>query len=371
MKKNFPATCRSTCSTSVTIALIIGLTFSPAWASPITGDAVTGDLTIEGEAIRIDNGINQFALNLGTKRIDFWHDEPGQWVWSHGATPTDVMSLDTNNNLSLYDLGTTSVNPSIILRPGNPLSSPVILPSIMIGGNPVITSANTASILGSQGYLRVVGGVLQITSSTSSTSSTSGALTVAGGLGVAKDTWINGIRIGKGGGNITSNTGVGSGNLNSNITGGASNSAFGFEALYGNITGTGNTATGHLSLNMNSYGWYNSALGSQSLRYQINGNRNVAVGYDAGSLLEDGSILSNASDSVFIGARTRAKVNSAQNSIVIGYNAIGKGSNTTVIGNDATVSTHLRGETNVSALRVIGSVVIEQPQGDISMGEYQ
>lgn len=360
--------------------LIATILFSPLGAShasavDITGDTVTTNLTVNGSTITINNGStttsSQLRFNSASKISTFWLSAAGTWAWNHGTTPTDVMALDSLNILSLYDRGTSSVNPAIILNPGNPSSTPAVAPSITIGGNTVLTSSNAQSILGSQGYLRVVSGVLNVPSTTLATSSTTGALTVAGGIGVARDSWVNSVRIGRGGGNIASNTGVGSNALTNNISGGTANTAFGFEALTANITGSGNTATGYMSLQTVAYGWNNTAVGSQALRYQLTGNRNVALGFEAGSTQENGATLSDVSDSVFIGARTRAKTNNAQNSIVIGYNAISAGSNTTVIGNASTEFTHLRGETNVSALRVTGNVVIEQPQGDISMGEYQ
>ncbi len=363
------------------ILLLVGLSIAPAYALDITGDTVTTNLTVKGSSITLNNNhatrSSQLRFNSTSRVSSFWLDAPGTWIWSHGTTPIDVMSLDSGNVLSLYDPGTTSVNPTIILNPGNPGNTPAIAPYITVGGNLVLTASNAQSILNSQGYLRVVGGVVSLPSTTLSTSSTTGALTVAGGIGVVRDSWVNGIRVGRGAGNVASNTSLGAGTLNSNLTGGTANTAFGFDALFGNITGSGNTATGHLSLRSNAYGWYNTALGSQSLRYQLNGSRNVAVGFDAASLVESGAILSNASDSIFIGARTRAKTDSAQNSIVIGYNAIGDGSNTTVIGNNATLSTRLEGETQVEALNVAGdtvlegSVILAAPQGDISMGIYQ
>ena len=59
------------------------------------------------------------------------------------------------------------------------------------------------------------------------------------------------------------------------------------------------------------------------------------------------------------------------NSIVIGHEAVGKGSNTTVLGNSQTVSTYIHGETELESLKVIGQIIIQTPQGDISMGVYQ
>ncbi len=136
------------------LPILLGLTAFPVYAADITGDTVTSDLTVEGSSIIIDDGIDHFEFRLGTDRIDFWHDNPGQWVWSHGTTPSDVMSLDASNILSLYDLGAASANPSIILNPGNPDATPAIPASINVGGNEVLTVANSPSLLAGEFVVR-------------------------------------------------------------------------------------------------------------------------------------------------------------------------------------------------------------------------
>ena len=60
------------------------------------------------------------------------------------------------------------------------------------------------------------------------------------------DKLINGVRVGRGGGNLIGNTASGGDALKSNTTGG-SNTASGFFALFSNTTGSGNTALGNLS----------------------------------------------------------------------------------------------------------------------------
>lgn len=361
-------------STALLLSLI-GLAASPAFALDITGDTVTTDLTVKGGSITLNNNStttsSQLRFNSTNRITSSWLNAPGTWVWSHGTTPTDVMSLDSGNVLSLYDLGTSSVNPAIILNPGNPGSTPVIAPSITVGGNLVLTAFNAQTILGSQGYLRVVGGVLNMPSTTSSTSSTTGALTVAGGIGVAMDSWVNGIRIGRGAGNIPSNTAFGVASLNSNNSNGIANAAFGYAALENNTSGRSNTALGWMSLRDNTVGIRNTGTGNQALRYQLLGSHNTALGWYAGALVESGASMTSANESIFIGADSRAKADGNQNSIVIGYGTVGDGSNTTVIGNNSTLTTRLEGETKVEALRVSGQVILDQPQGDISMGIYE
>lgn len=114
---------------------------------------MTSDLTVEGDSIQINNGSITEALELrfnDTAKVGtFWQNNQGAWAWSYGATPTDVMSLDVNHVLNLYDLGATSVYPAIVLNPGDPDADPVVAPYIMIGGSEVITAANGVGLLGS------------------------------------------------------------------------------------------------------------------------------------------------------------------------------------------------------------------------------
>jgi VCBS repeat-containing protein len=61
---------------------------------------------------------------------------------------------------------------------------------------------------------------------------------------------------------------------------------------------------------------------------------NTAIGNGAGSNFIDDYNYNTKSDySVYLGANTKASADSAQNEIVIGYNAIGAGTNTIQLGN--------------------------------------
>jgi hypothetical protein len=108
---------------------------------------------------------------------------------------------------------------------------------------------------------------------------------------------IDGLRIGKGGGDIASNTALGVSALNANTTGsfnsavgdsalfnnttGSSNSTVGYEALANNTTGGNNSAVGYKALLSNTTGIDNSAVGTSALRENTTGSRNSAVGQDA------------------------------------------------------------------------------------------
>jgi hypothetical protein len=115
-------------------------------------------------------------------------------------------------------------------------------------------------------------------------------------------------------------------------------------ALQLNTTGNNNSAVGVSALQSNTTGNYNSAVGVSALQYNTTGNYNSAVGMNAGRYVTDGSTANATSaNSVYLGYDTRANASGDTNEIAIGYQAIGFGSNTAVLGNSSIASTMLRG----------------------------
>jgi hypothetical protein len=92
------------------------------------------------------------------------------------------------------------------------------------------------------------------------TSAPNQKLTVVGGISATKDITVNGITIGRGGGNIVTNTIVGE------------------EALDSNTTGYENTAVGRRALQYNTVGLTNTAVGVGANKFNLIGNNNTAVG---------------------------------------------------------------------------------------------
>lgn len=168
-----------------------------------------------------------------------------------------------------------------------------------------------------------------------------------------------------------------------NNTSGAENTFIGVNAGRDNLTsrfgtfvgyssglvnsGSNNTGLGSNTIQNNTTGGNNTAVGTGALRENINGSANSAIGLDAGRRLANGDNLTLTTNSIFIGRDTRALGNSQTNQIVIGYQAIGLGSNTTIIGNSSTTRTHLEGNLSLgttgsisSRLHVEGSTSITQ-----------
>jgi hypothetical protein len=151
--------------------------------------------------------------------------------------------------------------------------------------------------------------------------------------------------------------------------------SFGLGALFNNTTGYFNTVYGFNALGYNNEGSENVAIGVNSVGgfsdtinpvYRNTGvgtlalfsikssSDNVAVGFRSGvgDSLIHGIDFNTINNSVFIGSDARALANAQTNQIVIGHNAIGLGSNTAVLGNDAITLTRLRGQVNMGSIKL-------------------
>jgi hypothetical protein len=196
-----------------------------------------------------------------------------------------------------------------------------------------------------------------------------GTKTPGARLDVIDDILINTITIGKGSGNVLSNTAVGfqalfigntgGGNtafgntsLRNNLTG-YNCTAIGFGVLRSNQSGFGNTGIGLQSLYNNTTGNSNTGLGGQSLFQLVSGSNNVSVGASSGFA----SVGSNTtgSNSVFIGVAAKALGDNQANQIVIGWNAVGLGANSVVIGNDLINTTALKGNVLIGSTTSVAS----------------
>jgi hypothetical protein len=209
------------------------------------------------------------------------------------------------------------------------------------------------------------------------------------------DAVVNGVNIGRGGGNIDSNTRIGSSSLNANTTGtnntfvgsasgavnstgsdnsffgrasgnanttGINNSFFGLSSGSNNITGNNNSFFGRAS-GFSSTGSFNIFIGSISGFNISSGSNNTLVGTEAGRYTGAGTTaMTSIDNSIYLGYRTRGlNATGSTNEIVIGYDVVGLGSNTTVLGNSSTTFGRWFGNlllgtsTNgASPLRVVG-----------------
>jgi len=140
------------------------------------------------------------------------------------------------------------------------------------------------------------------------------------------------------------------------------NTAFGYRAGYSNLIGTNNANLGSYSAHF-SEGSNTTAIGHNSLGRIVSGDNNTALGRYAGHWRGSGtSTLTSADECIFIGSQSRAKTFTPTNEIVIGYDAVGNGSNTITLGNDSVTDTHLKGIITLTGDR------IETPSTSIFVG---
>ena len=179
-------------------------------------------------------------------------------------------------------------------------------------------------------------------------------------VSTSADALINGHTVGRGGGNIHTNTAVGDSALYNNTMGhsntasgyrslhnnetGNCNTASGFRSLYNNETGWSNTASGYFALKENTMGYRNTASGFQSLHNTTTGNENTAHGTSAlfynttgdnNTAIGRGALSSNTegSNNTALGYYADVATDSLSNTTAIGFSASVSSSNSVVIGN--------------------------------------
>jgi len=124
-----------------------------------------------------------------------------------------------------------------------------------------------------------------------------GGISADAGATFANDIKVNDLTVGRGGGDVSTNTAVGHQALYANTTGrhnvasgsqalynnteGNYNVASGYRALFSNTGGDNNVASGYGALYSNTEGDYNVASGHKALWSNTGGGANVASGYNA------------------------------------------------------------------------------------------
>jgi hypothetical protein len=175
---------------------------------------------------------------------------------------------------------------------------------------PISTATQTALNLkapssGSANYIQNQNAVVQ-----------TGQIRITGSGQFGSDALINDLTVGKGTGN------------------GALNTALGFQPIFSNTIGNGIVSVGYQS------GFSNIASSNFT-----------NLGYQAGRYLANKtSAATSIANSIFLGYRASPLADSETNQIVIGYDAVGIGSNSTVLGNSSTLRTAIYGDLLVGSL---------------------
>ena len=211
----------------------------------------------------------------------------------------------------------------------------------------------------------------------------------AGFKAFLEDLNVNGVIVGRGTGDIISNTALGNLALLSNTTGdyntaigssamrsnttGVHNTAIGSSAMKSNITGVANTANGSSALLFNTTGDYNTAIGSSALLLNTIGNQNTAIGRDA--------LLNNkeGNENTALGIKADVAAGNLSNATAIGAQAVVDASNKIQLGNGSVTSVNTSGTytgagfrtptgTSSQYLMADGSVSSTGPQGANGQG---
>ncbi len=326
-------------TSNVNGASITGGVLNLAPADGTNGGVVTtGDQTFAGSK-SFTNNINVNQLNVGAPSSGSQNTMLGVATYTYGSPGNNNTALGFFSLASLSNSGNegndnTAVGTNAIRQGGAANGS----------RNTAVGSAALSN--GSGAYNNVAIGYSSLAAGVSGSSNTA-----IGTFALQNNTSAN------------YNVGIGYETLRSATTGG-NNTAIGHAAMYSNTTGDVNTAVGENALVSNTSGRYNTSVGVQSQEQNTTGQSNTAIGVAAidrnvaghnnavlgafaGRYISDNSTFNTAIDnSVLIGASAKPLANNANNEIVIGYNAIGNGSNTVTLGNTSITSVKTSGAFN-------------------------
>lgn len=138
-----------------------------------------------------------------------------------------------------------------------------------------------------------------------------------------------------------SNVAIGGNALGDPSCTGSYNVAIGHDSLFRNSGGYENVAVGEETMRFNTSGYRNVALGRLALDANTAGYNNIGIGYQAGDAITTGS------RNILIGIDSDVQSNGDDNSIIIGDNTTGLGTNSIVIGSTSAVTTVLRGNVGI------------------------
>ena len=251
-------------------------------AATITGGSISGtDVDMTGEILLLDN--DQIS---------------GDKV--HGGVISDFASIGIDDNsttlqITVEDTATTFANNVVVTGDltVSGTTTTVNTETIELADNTILINSNATGAAIEDAGLEVERGIdtnVSFLWDETNDKWTVGSETfVAGSLETTGDIWVHDIvRVGRGEGDITTNTVVGALTLNSNTTG-TNNTASGYQSLFSNTTGSNNVASGYQALNSNTTGDNNVSVGNSAGHSITTGSFNTSIGNTAGDTITTGS----------------------------------------------------------------------------------
>jgi trimeric autotransporter adhesin len=331
--------------------------------SATLGNAIGDALTINSGAVSVPNGLNfdsnTLVIDAANNRIGVNVATPTVALDVSGtvkATTGDFTNLTLTGNLTVP--GTFAANGGATL--GDAIGDALTINSGAVSvPNGLNFDSNTLVIDAANNRIGV--GVAAPTV----------ALDVLGSVNSSTDATLNGVTVGRGLGNVATNTAVGASALVTNITG-TSNTAVGFGALQLHTTGGGNTAVGFETLRANTNGSVNTAFGYRALYSNTSGVDNIAIGSQAlytstasnfNIAFGTQALYSNTTgtDNIAIGISTLYSNTTGINNVAIGRETLY--SNTTGGGNTAVGYNALRTTTTNFNSTAIGLNALKNSTG--------
>ena len=250
-----------------------GATFDIANLKTLTVNNTLGLRGIDGSTVDFDNGggagakvaydsyhLGKFALTTSTQLSGKIQDKSGSGQLVFHTNPIFVDSIGTQSNA--FDL----INTSAL--------------GINFGG------AATQIEIGATSGTTSINNTLEVDNNTTLGTLVSNTHTINGVANFdLADIQIRGndavpIFVGRGGGEVSSNTRVGYATLGANQSG-SQNTGMGYEVLVTNVSGAANTGFGYRALRDNDGGNNNIAIGKDACLLNDSGSANVAIGVSA------------------------------------------------------------------------------------------